>query len=259
MRGRADPHAATDCRADRSRGGRGLLPRDHDRDWPCLDLNAPGTARALLQLDGRTPTRLRLRIVDPRRRYVARRFDLSLWTLPEILAADAQGVPVPGRSRLLRPWLLPGSGATLSRGLTTLRGVVHDDQGMPVRWARLTAFGPGQVPVGWAHADDRGEFVLVVEDTGTLPPPAPSALRVRLVVRAARPATAVDPDDPYADLVVEPIPRSASPPGPGDVDNDVLRGRAVPQGYVASTAVQPPIDAPVGQELALAAPVRFTA
>lgn len=252
---RARPRTAV--RIGREVGAR-LLARDHDPAWPCLDLNGPGTARALLRLDGQTPTRLRLRIVDPRRCYVARRFDLPLWTLPEILAADVQGTPVPGRSRLLRPWLLPGSAATLSRGLTTLRGTVRDGQGLPVRWARLTALGPGKVPVGWAHADDRGEFVLVVDDTGTLPPPAPSTLTVTLVVRGARPAAAVDPVDPYADLVIEAIPRSTSPPGPGDVENDVLRGRAVPPGYVTSTAVQPPIDAPVGQELALAAPVRFT-
>jgi hypothetical protein len=254
---RARPRTAV--RIGREVGPR-FRPGDHERDWPCLDLDAPGTARALLRLDARTPTRLRLRIADPRRRYVARRFDLPLWTLAEIVAADERGDPVPGRSRLLQPWLLPGSGAALSRGLTTVRGTVLDDQDRPVRWARLTALGQGQVPVpvGWAHADDRGEFVLVVEHTGTLPPPAPSTLRVTLVVRAAHPAAAVDPDDSYSDLVVEAVTRSAAPPGPGELANNILRGRAVPPGYVTSTAVQPTIDAPVGQELALPAPVRFT-
>lgn len=232
-----------------------VLPRGYDRAWPCRDLIAKGAGRAIIMLDLRTPTKVRLRIADPRRRYVARRFDLPLWTLREVLDAESAGSPVPAAARMLRPWLLPGSGAVLSRGATTVRGrVVRGTD--PVRWPRITARGPGQQAVGWAHGDERGEFVLVIKDTGTLPPPAPTQFQVQLSVTAKRPA-APDPFDPYADLTVEPLPRPTVPPGPDDLDS-VLRGRKTPADHVPSTTVPPPISVPVGQELLLAAPVPFT-
>jgi len=235
---------------------RAVLSPRHDRAWPCRDLIARAVGRALIMLDLRAPTKVRLRIADPRRRYVARRFDLPLWTLSEILDHESAGSPVPAASRLLSPWLLPGSGAALSRGTTIVRGrvVLGTD---PVRWPRITARGPGQQAVGWAHGDERGEFVLVIEDTGTLPPPAPTQLPVQLFATARIPSTP-DPFDPYADLTIEPLPRSAAPPGPGDLANDVLRGRTTPADHVASTTVLPPISVPIGQELLLATPVPFT-
>lgn len=237
-----------------------VLPRGYDPAWPCFDLEPRGPGRALVRLNQRTPTRVVLRLVDPARRYVPRRFDLPLWKLPEILTADAGATPVPAASRLLRPWLLPGSGASLSRGLTTVRGSVRDDHDRPVRWARITAVDPGNQPVGWAHADERGEFLMVIEDTGTLPPPAPTELPVRLRATARNPARPlpVDPDDPYADLPIEAIGRSSAPPGPADVENDTMRGRATPVDYLASSTVQPPISALVGQEFVLTAPIAFT-
>lgn len=235
---------------------RAVLSPRHDRAWPCWDLIAKAAGRAVVMLDLRSPTAVRLRIADPRRRYVARRFDLPLWTLREVLDHESAGSPVPAASRLLRPWLLPGSAAAISRGMTIVRGrVVRGDD--PVRWPRITARGPGHQAVGWAHGDERGEFVLVIEDTGTLPPPAPTELPVQLFVTARIPSTP-DPFDPYADLTIEPLLRSAAPPGPGDLANDVLRGRTTPADHVASTTVLPPISVPVGQELLLAAPVPFT-
>ena len=233
-----------------------VLPRGHDRAWPCWDLTAKAAGRAMIMLDLRAPTTVRLRIADPRRRYVARRFDLKLWTLREVLDEESAGSPVPAASRLLRPWLLPGPAAALSRGTTTVRGrVVRGTD--PVRWPRITARGPGHQAVGWAHGDERGEFVLVIEDTGTLPPPAPTRLQVQLYVTARVPSTP-DPFDPYADLTIEPLPRSTAPPGPDDLDNNVLRGRKTPEDHVPSTTVPPPISVPVGQELLLASPVPFT-
>ena len=235
---------------------RAVLSPRHDRAWPCRDLIAKAAGRAVVMLDLRAPTAVRLRIADPRRRYVARRFDLPLWTLREVLDHESAGSPVPAASRLLRPWLLPGSAAAISRGMTIVRGrVVRGTD--PVRWPRITARGPGHQAVGWAHGDERGEFVLVIEDTGTLPPPAPTQLSVQLFVTARMPSTP-DPFDPYADLTIEPLPRSAAPPGPGDLANDVLRGRTTPADHVASTTVLPPISVPVGQELLLATPVPFT-
>ena len=235
---------------------RAVLSPRHDRAWPCWDLIAKSAGRAVVMLDLRAPTAVRLRIADPRRRYVARRFDLPLWTLREVLDHESAGSPVPAASRLLRPWLLPGSAAAISRGMTIVRGrVVRGDD--PVRWPRITARDPGHQAVGWAHGDERGEFVLVIEDTGTLPPPAPTQLPVQLFATARIPSTP-DPFDPYADLTIEPLPRSAAPPGPGDLANDVLRGRTTPADHVASTTVLPPISVPVGQELLLATPVPFT-
>jgi len=246
---------ATEVRIGREVPREVLSPR-HDRAWPCRELIAKAAGRALIMLDLRTPTKVRLRIADPRRRYVARRFDLPLWTLSEVLDQENAGSPVPAGSRLLRPWLLPGSAAALSRGTTIVRGrVVRGTD--PVRWPRITARGPGQEAVGWAHGDERGEFVLVIEDTGTLPPPAPTQLSVQLFVTARIPSTP-DPFDPYADLTIEPLPRSAAPPGPDDRDNDVLRGRSTPADHVASSTVPAPIPVSVGQELVLASPVPFT-
>ena len=233
-----------------------VLRRDHDRAWPCWDLIAKAAGRAMIMLDLHAPTMVRLRIADTRRRYVARRFDLPLWTLKEILDAESAGSPVPAASRLLRPWLLPGPASALSRGTTIVRGrVVRGTD--PVRWPRITARGPGQQAIGWAHGDERGEFVLVIEDTGTLPPPAPTQLPVQLYMTARIPSTP-NPSDPYADLTIEPLPRSAVPPGPDDLDNNVLRGRKTPADHVPSTTVPPPISVPVGQELLLASPLRFT-
>jgi hypothetical protein len=128
-----------------------------------------------------------------------------------------------------------------------------------VRWARLTAVRPADGPVGFGHADDRGEFVVVITDTGSLPPPAPSTLDIDLVVTAPNPATApaVDPHDRYADLVVEPLARPSNPPLPPELDNAVLRGTAIPAGYVANTAVVPTLTVPVGDELSLTTAIPF--
>jgi hypothetical protein len=237
-----------------------LLPVGYESSWPCLDLIPRGPGRAMILFDWRTPTKpVRIRIVDPARRYVARRFELPLWTLAEIVAAEAAPPMVPAGSRLLRPWLSPGSAYQAAQSTTAIRGRVASG-GTAVRWARLTAIGPGNQAVGWAHADERGEFLLVIADTGTLPPPAPSELAIDLRVIAPDPQQ-VPPvsDDAYADLVVEALPRSANPPTPKDLDNGALRGRAQPAGYVANTAAVPQLTVPVGHELALTTDIPFTA
>jgi hypothetical protein len=214
----------------------------------------------MILFDWRTPTKkVRIRIVDRERRCVPRRFELPLWKLAEIIAAEAAPPVVPAGSRLLRPWLSPGSAYQTAPSATAIRGRVVNG-GTAVRWARVTAIGPGNQAVGWAHADERGEFLLVVADTGTLPPPAPSELAIDLRVTAPDPNQAPPPsDDAYADLVVEELPRSGNPPGPNDLDNSVLRGRATPAGYIANTAAVPQLTVPVGRELALATDIPFTA
>jgi hypothetical protein len=129
-----------------------------------------------------------------------------------------------------------------------------------VRWARLTAVRPADGPVGHGHADERGEFLVVVGDMGSLAPPAPSTLSLDLVVTAPDPATAVvDAEDRYADLVVEALVRPSNPPLPGELDNAVLRGTATPAGHVANTAVVPTLTVPVGEPLTLTTAIPFAA
>ncbi|KJS54027.1 hypothetical protein VM98_21755 [Streptomyces rubellomurinus subsp. indigoferus] len=176
-----------------------------------------------------------LRLDDPARRLVPRRFRVPLWTPAELTGADDRPPTagyVPAASRLLRPWLLPGVAYPVTNGLTGLRlRVTH--RGRPVRWPRVTAFGSGGVPVGWAHGDEHGQVLLLVDGIGGLPHPAPSAFHVAL--RTAAPdqgqVPPVDPLDPMADLVVEDVPRSQAPPVPADLDNPLLRGTALPPGY----------------------------
>ncbi|MFI6151721.1 hypothetical protein ACIBCA_03380 [Kitasatospora sp. NPDC051170] len=181
-----------------------------------------------------------LRLDDPGRRFVPRRLRLPLWTLPELTGADDRpptAAYVPAASRLLRPWLLPGVAYPVTGGVTGLRLRVTD-RGAPVRWPRVEAFGAGGMRVGWAHGDEHGQVLLLVDGIGALAPPTPSAFDV--VLRTAVPDRAVavdpvDPEDPLADLVVEDLPRSQAPPTDQDLDNPVLRGVALPSGYRGST------------------------
>jgi hypothetical protein len=244
--------------------------------WPCLDFETNGTARFKLRYrvgganrikvnpDGSPPT-ITVRIDDPRRRFVPRRFAVPLWTRLELERADPtraggpKGRYVPLASRLLRPYLFPGAANPIPRGTTGIRGQVVFN-GQPVRWPRLFAQGPGNVRVGAAHGDERGEFLLVITGMGTTPPPPPSTIDVDLDIIATRPNAAPAPGlaDPLADLVVENVARSSAPPQPSDLDNDVLRGVSTPTGYVPSTAAPLQLTVPVGELLALTQPVVFT-
>ena len=239
--------------------------------WPCLDFETNGTARFKLRYqiggqprikvnaDGSAP-KITVRIDDLRRRFVPRRFEIPLWTKRELERADETpptGQFVQMASRLLRPYLLPGAAYTLPRGTTAIRGRVVA-AGNPVRWARVIARGPGNVRVGIAHGDERGEFLLIITNLGTTPPPVPSTVTINIGVLARVPAAAVDPKDRLADLVVESQARSSVPPTPANLDNDVLRGVAIPPGYVASTTVHPPLTVPVGELVAMPQPAVFT-
>jgi hypothetical protein len=238
-----------------------LLPPSVRGLPPLRPLEARDSGRALIRFDHTTPTRpVRLRIWDPRRRYAPRRLDLPLWTLAEVVAAEATPRTVPAASRTLRPRLFPGSAGPVPRGATVIRGRVQSG-GAPVRWARVSAVRTGDVPIGHGHADDRGEFVVVLADAGNLPPPAPSELSVDLVVTAPDPNTApqVDPADALADLVAEALARPSNPPLPAELDNDVLRGVATPAGYVANTAALPTLTVPTGTALTLTDPITFAA
>ena len=240
--------------------------------WPCLAFESNGTARFKLRYqiggpnrikvntDGSAP-RITVRIDDFGRRFVPRRFRIPLWTQRELERADKTpptGQYVLMASRLLRPFLFPGATYTVPRGTTAIRGRVVSNTGRAVRWPRIIAEGPGNVPVGAAHGDERGEFLLIITSLGTTPPPVPSTVDVDLDIFAPAPAPADDPKDRLADLVVENQARSSVPPTNANLDNDVLRGVAVPPGYVASTAPRPHLQIPVGGLLAMSQPVVFT-
>ncbi|MGH3883165.1 MAG: hypothetical protein ACRDRC_07155 [Pseudonocardiaceae bacterium] len=246
-------------RAGREVPGR-LLSVRFDPSWPLLDLDGTGVAQFRLRHRPDLPNTVTVRLAEAARRFVPRRLVIPLWTLVEVAAADlgtagAVPVPVPVRSRLVRCWLLPGSAYSLPRGVTGIRGRVVR-AGVPVRWPRVTAFEAG-IPVGWAHGDERGEFLLPIVDSAILPPPA--KLDLQLAVTAPDPAhpTPVDPDDRYADLVAEDVARSAAPPLPADLDNDLLRGRTTPAGYVRSAAPPPQLAVRPG-ELVTARDIAFT-
>lgn len=248
---------------DPVRVGREVDPRvGGTKKWPCLDLAVSGTGRFKLNRAADVPGAIRLRVDDPRRRYAPRRFDLTLWppaTVDRIDETPPTGPYVPVSSRLLRAWLLPGSAYLPPRGTTAIRGRVVRNDGSAVRWPRVRAFVGGNVLVGWAHGDERGEFVLVITDTA-LPPPVDDTITVALGVVAPSPPpnAAPDRDDRLADLAVEVVARSAAPPAPNDLDNPLLRGRADPPGYRSSAGARPQVVVPTGELLTLPNDITFT-
>lgn len=194
-----------------------------------------GGGRFVLEHAPDVSVEVTVRIVHPGRRFVPRRLVVRLWPLPTVVGSDQRPPTagfVPARSRLVRPWLLPGSAAVLPRGTTALRArVMHS--GAPVRWARVEVFtAAGRI--GWGHADERGEVVVAASDRAAFPPMGvqdfPTAVRVHRPANPVQP----DPDDPLADLVVERIFRSAAPPVPTNLDNTRLRGIFRPPGYLTA-------------------------
>jgi hypothetical protein len=208
-----------------------------------------------------------LRVTDPSRQYVPRRFSVPLRRLAEVEDADRvpPGTFVPALSRVLRVWLSPGAAYQPGGGFTLLRGrVVRGTE--PVRWPRVAAAqGPGQRIVGRAHGDDKGEFLLPITDLGTAGPLVTTAfLPVTLLVWARGPGGPPPPSaqelaaDPLADLPVEAIASSAVPPTPADLDSPLARGEQLPPFYVPSTAPAPVIGAEIGGHQLLRTLVIFT-
>lgn len=226
----------------RRRAGGVLDPLARRTDRP---LETNGTGRFKLRHGGDVGATAIVRIDDPTRSYVPRRFEVPLWTLAEVDTPTGPYIPV--RSRLLRPSLLPGSAYPAPRGATGLRGrIARNNQ--PVRWARVEALGPGGLVVGRAHGDERGEFLLVLIGTGTMTPPPPATLDVQLVMYG--------PAGESPDPALEQVTRSSAPPLPGDLDNPLLRGESVPPGYTMSSA-SPTVTVPIGAVRSVPAPFTF--
>lgn len=222
-----------------------LLPPGQEEWWPCVDLERIGGGRFRLRASTRRPQQLTIRVVDPSRRYVARRLGVSLW--PHADLTD----PLPANfitvgARTLPIWLFPGAAYPVSPGMTVIRGRVTR-QGEPQPWTRVSAIDPGGAILGRAHGDDRGEFVLLVTDMNQNP--LQSTVTVGLRVRGP----AGSPRDP----AVEQIQRPSNPPLPGELDNAILRGRVPPTGYLPNTAVVPPFIVKVGEEIVLPTDIPF--
>jgi hypothetical protein len=164
-----------------------------------------------------------VRFMDSTRRYVPRRLSITL---------------TPGTPVMLSPGFYPGAAYDVTDRATGIRGRVLR-AGAPMRWARIEARVPSDVPVtgdvvGRAHGDDRGEFLLLLDVdavlvggviTGDLPP----SLTIEVVAygplpNPPTPTTADLPSlDPLWDLPLEVVPAL----GP----DQVTPGTALPPGY----------------------------
>ena len=164
---------------------------------------------------------------DPRQ-LVPRRLSLT--------PAQTDGVPAGNLANIRTAWLWPGSAYPLTSNVTALRGCVRrgpsDAVAKPAAWSRIVVSRPGAGPadfdteskVGYAHGDDRGEFLVVL---GGAAVPGGAALPATIALRLwvfTPPADIFDEADPLASLPLE--------VAGSDGLNDVLRGTHVPAAYV---------------------------
>ncbi|TCN32769.1 hypothetical protein EV644_12437 [Kribbella orskensis] len=229
-------------------------PIDPLRRRSDLPLETSGTTRFKLR-HGRTvgDTAL-IRVDDPCRCYVPRRFSMPLWTV-----ADVDIGHIGAWYRLLRPWLSPGPAYPVPGGSTGLRGRVMR-AGVAIRWPRIVAVNNAGLVLGRAHGDERGEFLLLLNTVGTAPAPPGPTIDLELIVRASnrpRDTSAPMPADRIADLPLELVVRSPAPPGQPDLDNPLLRGEVTPRGYTTSTT-RAPMTIRVGRMELTTAPIEFT-
>jgi hypothetical protein len=165
----------------------------------------------------------RIRVPGRGRRIVPRRLRITIADEQTVLDAEADPATPPHDAwrRMFPVACFAGSAADLPSGSTVLRGTLRRDRGdgtlVPVKWARVRADTVAGAEVGWAHGDDRGEFVLVVPATDGINLAADPML-VRLTVGAALPPPTPDPADPLLhevdplwDLPLEPVVASPDP------------------------------------------------
>lgn len=170
---------------------------------------------------------------DDPRRYVPRRLAL----IPQLDGLQPAG----GWVNIREVGLWPGARWPLPANATAVRGRIRSgpdaDSLAPVAWARVTLTRPAdplaaadfdnEAVVGWAHGDDRGEFLAVL-GSELLPGGAvlPASVTVRLWVFLP---PAGGSDNAFDQLPIE-IAGS-------DLHNAVLAGTAAPPGYVRQAAV----------------------
>jgi hypothetical protein len=171
-----------------------------------------------------------IRIVDLSEEYVPRRLSVPAPALAAVLAADE----LPAKpARAVRPVLFPGRMRALAPGTTAMLGrVVRAGRAVP--WARIEAAPAGAGPVRWrAHADHRGEFVLVI---GPLPLPVATSRAETIDIDVAVFARDLPPEsdpvdspsgsraDPLWLLPVEPVAAL-------EAGDPVEAGLGLPAGY----------------------------
>jgi hypothetical protein len=160
------------------------------------------------------------------RQFVPRRFRIPLHS-------EGTADTFPSIDRVRRPFMFPGAGYDLDSCATGIRGSVLRG-GAPMRWARVTAvLASSGLPVGRAHGDDRGEFLLLIDSNAI--PLGDLVSPVTLQVNVFGPDTIpvpVPPDlplrDPFWDLPREEVP------APGAADT-VSTGVTLPTKYTATT------------------------
>jgi len=160
-----------------------------------------------------------------RRRCVPRRL-----RIPIPSPADADALPVTRRS--CRPMLFPGAAYDVCEAVTGLRSRVLR-AGAPVRWARVEArrpgAAPGDAPVGRAHCDEHGEFLLILDPAAAPMAALESPFQLDLVAHAPDPPAPLPPAEQRAadelwDLPVETLT-------PGDAPDPVAEGAFPPAGW----------------------------
>jgi hypothetical protein len=219
-------------------------PYDVGLDLPRLSRGLrPGRFRIAYTPEDRPPRvpvpPARLRICDPHRRYVPRRLQVPFPNLAAVLSEEqASGRPA-WRGRTVR--VFPGAAFRCEGASTGIRGRAVDAAGVPLRWVRALATHPARGTVlGYAHGDDRGEFLLLLSTPpSTLEDPGGLTFTVDVTV-AARPPGAPMPSpltqppeaDPLGDLVRELLPAPGLP-------DAVSSGATTPAGFTrtVTTAV----------------------
>ena len=142
---------------------------------------------------------------EPTRRYVPRRFTITPWQLADVAEPAPYVEPF---ARLLRVWLLPGTAYPLPRTATVIRGRVIQD-GRPKRWARVQGTTPTS-DAGWAHTDERGEFVLPIIDAGA-DLTRVTTDQITVTLRVIGTPTVADPPPPPTDRTRRPGQRGRRP------------------------------------------------
>lgn len=182
---------------------------------PAVSRNDNGRFAITYSVPGLTPE-VTVRLYATERRYVPRRLRLPVPALATVVAQEqaAEAPPWPPiPSRVFRPALYPGANHGAQAGATAVRGRVVRPDGSVARWARVSAVDADHgYPVGWAHGDDRGEFLLVLlSSDAELAAPGSALARVTLRISARPVRTVIDSPaeseaDPLWDLEIEPLP-----------------------------------------------------
>lgn len=235
---------------------------------PRMHRNPSG--RYAARYDHGLPTTIDLRVVDDAqvgatrvpgagRRIVPRRIRVGIADEAVVLAAEADPTtpPHPLWRRSFPLWCMPGSAADLPSRATVLRGrVVRLDTDLgelvPVRWVRVRARNGVGDDVGWAHGDDRGEFVLVVRQAPSDIVVPVDPLPVTLTLGVTLPVLQPDPADPVR-AVVDPLwdlPLETVTPAVTPAAEPSLTGRGFLPGQSLLSPLNPPgpIELPHGRE-----------